>query len=247
MKFCGNTDIGKTRDNNEDDYCLLCNDRGDWLGVVCDGIGGCMAGEVASHIATKTMLELFRKMPEMKSDREVNEWLHQSLHAANRKIYLKGKTSRKMQGMGTTAVGFLITKVGTFIFNVGDSRLYACYEDGFIQMSEDHSLVMRLVKEGKITEEEAKVHPQRNTLLNALGVWKTFRIDVNKIDPNYQYLLVCSDGLHGYVDEEKIANIVQSQMLTLDQKVDVLLQSANDAGGYDNCTVILVDNTEVKA
>ena len=144
--------------------------------------------------------------------------------------------------MGTTCVGILITKIGSYIFNVGDSRIYADYSDGLIQMSEDHSVIAQLLREGKITIEQAKTHLQKNTLTNALGIWHLFRIDINKIQSNYKYVLVCSDGLHGYVEHKVIQNIVESEKYSLQDKVNSLILEARLAGGLDNCTVILFDN-----
>ena len=109
-------------------------------------------------------------------------------------------------------------------------------------MSEDHSVIAKLIKEGKIKPEEAKSHAQRNTLTNALGVWRVFRIDTNKIDSNYRYILICSDGLHGYVSYEEIQAIIDSSAYNLTDKVNALISRANQSGGYDNCTVILMEN-----
>ena len=113
-----------------------------------------------------------------------------------------------------------------------------------IQMSEDHSVIAQLMKEGKITSEEAKTHAQRNTLTNALGVWHVFRVDTNKIESNYKSLLICSDGLHGYVEHDKIFSVIQNKKLSVPKKVDTLISMAIDAGGYDNCTVIVIENEE---
>lgn len=240
MKVYANTDVGLTRKINEDDYCIAHNANGDWMAIVCDGIGGAKAGEVASHIAAMTVYEAFMKAPQFKKDRQVDNWIRETLNEANDYIFSKSQKNQNERGMGTTAVGVLVTSIGSFIFNVGDSRVYAYYEDGLIQMSEDHSVISQLLKEGKITAEEAKTHPKRNTLTNALGVWHVFRIDINKIDPDYQYLLVCSDGLHGYVNHSVIESIVTSN-ITLQEKVEALIARANQSGGYDNCSVILLE------
>ena len=146
------------------------------------------------------------------------------------------------RGMGTTAVGVIKAHIGTFIFNVGDSRIYADYNNELIQMSEDHSVIAQLLKEGKITLDGAKSHTQKNTLTNALGVWHVFRIDINKIENTYKYLLVSSDGLHGYVEKKVISDIVHDSSLSLQEKTETLIARANQSGGYDNCTVILMEN-----
>lgn len=242
MKVYANTDVGCTRKLNEDDFCVLQNQKDDLLAVVCDGIGGAAAGEVASSLAVSTFREEFLKVETFGKDQDVNAWIQNTLDLANERIYQKSMSNRKERGMGTTCVGALITQGNTYIFNVGDSRVYACYDDGLIQMSEDHSVIAQLMKEGKITREEAQNHAQRNTLTNALGVWHVFRVDTNKIEPGYSSLLICSDGLHGYVEHEKIYEVIANRKLSVEKKVDRLISMALQAGGYDNCTVILLEN-----
>ncbi len=244
MQVYGNTNLGLKRKLNEDDYCIAHNDNDEWMAIICDGIGGAQAGEVASHIAVMTMYEAFLKNPVFKKDRDVDSWIRENLNKANDFIYSKSQKNSNERGMGTTAVGVVISKIGTYIFNVGDSRIYALYEDGLIMMSEDHSVVWQLLKENKITLEEAKFHPQKNTLTNALGVWHVFRIDINKIDQSYKTLMLSSDGLHGYVDKSNIDSIVKDTSLSLEQRVNTLIARANQSGGYDNCTVILMENED---
>ena len=244
MQVYGNTNLGLKRKLNEDDYCIAHNNNDEWMGIICDGIGGAQAGEVASHIAVMTLYDAFLKNPTFKKDRDVDSWIRENLNQANDFIYSKSQKNANERGMGTTAVGVIVAKIGTYIFNVGDSRIYALYDDGLIMMSEDHSVVWQLLKENKITLEEAKIHPQKNTLTNALGVWHVFRIDINKIDQSYKILLLCSDGLHGYVDKESIYSIVKDSSLSLEQRVNTLIARANQSGGYDNCTVILMEKED---
>lgn len=244
MKIYANTDVGCKRQINEDDFCLLQNQQDDLLAVVCDGIGGAAAGEVASSLAIHTLRESFLQVDTFTSDAQVNEWIQSSLELANDRIYKKSMSNQKERGMGTTCVGCLITHGKTYVFNVGDSRLYAYYDDGLVQMTEDHSVIAQLIKEGKITKEEAKHHAQKNTLTNALGVWHVFRIDTNRIESNYKALLICSDGLHGYVGHDQIFCVIKDKKMETRQKVDTLLSLAVKAGGYDNCTVILLENED---
>lgn len=240
MKVCGNTDIGLTRSTNEDDFCIGRNQNGDWLAVVCDGIGGSKAGEVASHMAVDFIYQAFMRSPQLNKDWLVNRFVLEILNQANDAIYTKSMNTESQRGMGTTCVGVIITQKGTYIFNVGDSRLYAFYPDGFVQMSEDHSVIAQMLKEGKVSQEEAKSHAQRNTLTSALGVWKVFRMDFHKIESNFTYLLLCSDGLHGYIEESEIQSILASPIFSLQEKVNYLITKANQAGGMDNCTVVIM-------
>ncbi|MEY8379819.1 Stp1/IreP family PP2C-type Ser/Thr phosphatase [Ileibacterium valens] len=243
MKSFGLSDIGLSRQVNEDSFLITENPNGDLLVAVCDGIGGSAAGEVASNLAVTLLGDQFQEAEPFKKDYEVDEWLRLALNRANDQIFAKSMWSKKNRGMGTTAVGAVITSIGTYIFNVGDSRLYALYEDGLIQMSEDHSVIQSLINQQKITPEEAIHHKKRNTLTNALGVWRVFRIDVNKIKSDYRMLLICSDGLSGYVDDGKIESIL-SLRAPLEEKTQILIDLANKAGGHDNCTVILVDRND---
>lgn len=242
MKVFGNTDIGKIRKENEDDFCAFQNANGDWIAVVCDGIGGSAAGEVASHIAIRTIHDAFEKCPDLDRDYKVNDWIQLVLNKSNDAIYYKSQQSSKERGMGTTCVGVIIADGATYIFNVGDSRIYADYREGLIQMSEDHNVVTRLLRQGEISQEEAKTHKHRNTLTNALGVWHVFQIDIHRIESSYKYLLLCSDGLHGYVLQDVIQAIVEKDDMSLETKVHTLINRANLAGGYDNCTVVLLEN-----
>ncbi|MBB5183681.1 Stp1/IreP family PP2C-type Ser/Thr phosphatase [Catenisphaera adipataccumulans] len=244
IKAFGQTDIGCVRKENEDDFCVFSNAHEDWIAAVCDGIGGSAGGEVASKIAVRTLKEAFEKAPEFMKDSQVNDWIQSTLNKANDAIYYKGLHSDDEKGMGTTCVGAIITGDSTYIFNVGDSRIYADYTEGLVQMSEDHSVVARLLRSGQITPEEAKTHVQRNTLTNALGIWRVFQIDIHKIDPGYQYLLISSDGLHGYVAHDDIQAIVENQDLDVKTKTEALIARANNAGGYDNCTVIVLENVK---
>lgn len=244
MKVCGKTDKGRIREINEDDYCLCENRNGDWLAIVCDGIGGSAAGEVASHLAVKTVYDAFLKAGPFTKDYQVDEWIRTILHEANDAIYTRSMRHKKVRGMGTTAVGCIITENATYIFNVGDSRLYAFYADGMTQMTEDHSVIAQLVRENRITPDQARTHSQRNTLTNALGVWRVFRIDINKIEPDWTALLLCSDGLHGYVSVQEIEGVVSDWMLPAASKVQMLIDMANRAGGFDNITAILLERSD---
>lgn len=159
MKVFANTDVGLVRQLNEDDYCIAHNANDEWMAIVCDGIGGAKAGEVASHTAVMTMYEAFMKSPVFEKDRQVDNWIRENLNQANDFIYSKSLKNFNERGMGTTAVGVIKAHIGTFIFNVGDSRIYADYNNELIQMSEDHSVIAQLLKEGKITlDEQSLIH-----------------------------------------------------------------------------------------
>lgn len=243
MKYAACSDVGKNRRINEDNYAIHINPNQDLIAVVADGIGGSRAGEIASRFAVDVIRDQFEKAPAFTHDYQVNEFIQQALNAANDKIYNASASDEKYKGMGTTCVGLIITSLGTYIFNVGDSRVYARYEDGLIQMSEDHSLINRLIKEGRIEADAPNIREQKNKLTNALGIWKVFRIDVNKIHSDYQQMLLCSDGLSGYVHKDQILGVLNSSC-SVEDKAQHLVDLANAQGGLDNCTVVLLEHEE---
>lgn len=246
MEVYGSSDVGLMREINEDSYYYGTNARDEFCAAVFDGIGGSAAGEVASAMARRILKDQFLKAPKFEKDYEVDEWLRLVLSRANDAIFTKSMWSKKNRGMGTTAVGTLILDIGTYIFNAGDSRLYALYDDGLIQMSEDHSVIQNLINQRKITPEEALTHEKRNMLTNALGVWKFFKIDINKIKSDWKALLICSDGLSSYVKQEHLAKVMAADM-SAQKKVNFLIQMAEEAGGHDNCTVIVIQKEPADA
>ncbi len=245
MKAFGASDIGLKRKENQDSYVIAESEAGNLLAVVCDGIGGGLAGDVASHMAVAHMKERFLQKNTFVDDLDVKHWLKTTIQEANDLIFMQSTKSMTQKGMGTTCVGVLYTKHQTYIFNVGDSRIYGIYDQYFICLTEDHSFVQDLLKAGEITEEEAKTHPNRNMLTNALGIWDNVKIDINKIKDGYTYLLICSDGLHGYVKEEEIIRILHKKE-DIRNLVYELINASKNAGGYDNVSVILLHEDGVK-
>lgn len=246
VKYFGSSHVGLRRDDNQDCFCILENQYHSILGVVCDGIGGGNAGDVASKIAVDHMKERFEQALFCdKSDLDVKHWLHEVIQEANDLIFTQAARSQKQKGMGTTIVGVLVCSQATYIFNVGDSRTYGLYYDDFICLTEDHTYVADLLKRGEVSEEEAMTHPNRNVLINALGIWNRVRIDINKIKNEYSSILICSDGLHGYVHEDTICSVLQDTTRQIEEKVKTLIEASLDAGGYDNVSVILIEKDGV--
>lgn len=243
MQYFGRTHKGLIRKSNQDSILLLeQNER--LLAVVCDGIGGGNAGDVASHMAVEHVAACFKSMKSCNRDIEVKHWLEHTIQEANDMIFTQSLQNATQKGMGTTLVGVLLCGSSTYIFNVGDSRTYGLYADDFLCLTEDHSYVAGLLKRGEVSEEEAMNHPNRNVLTNALGIWDNVKVDINKIKNDYEALLVCSDGLHGYVSEDTIRYVVSAKAHTTKEKVDVLIQDALDAGGYDNVSVIIIEKDD---
>lgn len=243
VNYYGASDIGIVRTQNQDSILTTYNESGDFIAIVCDGVGGGNAGDVASDLATKVVREAFIRSESFGSDKAVKDWLFSTISNANDIIFRQSTRTMEQKGMGTTLVGILIANKSTYVFNVGDSRVYALYGSELICLTEDHNLAMELVKRGEVSEEDALHHPKRHMLTNALGIWNQAQIDIHKTKEGYEYLLICSDGLHGYVDEESIKKVLLKE-LNLHAKVDGLIHASKDAGGFDNVSVILIE--EVK-
>lgn len=237
MKFYGATDQGKVRQKNQDAFLL--KEKCNWVfSAVCDGIGGGKAGEVASTMTIDSLNEQIDQVSEFVNLAEAKSWVKAAVLEANRTVLMASIHEDAYAGMGTTLVLVVKGPLGTVCVNVGDSRIYGM-NNHLVQLSTDHSYVNDLVRLGKITDEQAKVHPFRNMLTNAIGITNSLSMDLFDVEA-YKQILLSSDGLHGYVEESKIEEVLKSDR-SIAQKVDLLIQLANDMGGYDNVTLILLE------
>lgn len=244
MKYFARSHEGLRRENNQDSVLVVENAHHALLAVVCDGIGGGNAGDLASQMAVAHLQQCFENVDiQALKDIEVKHWLMDVIMEANDIIFTRAACHEDTVGMGTTMVGVIYCNQTTYVFNVGDSRTYGLFEDDFLCLTEDHTYIAELLKRGDISEEEAKTHPNRNMLTNAVGVWDQVKVDISKIKDDYLSLLICSDGLHGYVEEDLIQHILRSRHST-QAKVDMLIQAALDAGGYDNVSVIVLEQED---
>ncbi len=222
------TDTGRQRRGNEDSSFARAP-----LFVVADGMGGAQAGEVASQIA----VEVFEQgLPDSGSP---EERLASRVQEANRRIYERSVTKHEQAGMGTTLTAALLDEDQLAIAHVGDSRAYL-FRDGALQrLTSDHSLVGELVRQGKLTEEQAEEHPQRSIITRALGPEPTVDVDTWTYPVRAgDVLLLCSDGLTSMIAEEHIGEVL-STAPDLRTAADRLIDDANAAGGRDNITVVL--------
>ncbi len=240
MKIAGRSDIGLVRANNQDNYLITKNNKGDILALVCDGIGGAKAGDVASLIATRNIGESFSQIDGFLDLSEGETWLKKVLNETNDLIYSTTATTDDYAGMGTTFVGALFINNEIIVANVGDSRAYVLEKDHLKQVTIDHSLVYELAASGKITVDEIENHPQRNVLTNALGVVGSLRVDTFIVAKG-EKLLLCTDGLSGYVKHADLFKIINNNEIQMDQTLEALITKANSVGGYDNVTIILAD------
>jgi len=248
LDIAGKTDPGKVRERNEDSIALA-PEYG--LVVVADGMGGHNSGEVASSLATETIMQFASKMlggarpivPEG-GDPDLSVRARQLrcfIENANTVIFEKSKAFPKNHGMGTTVVAILADEKNLTVAHVGDSRLYVLRSGMFERLTEDHSLVMDQVKHGLITEEQAEKSNLQNILTRALGTEEKVQVDVGEHPalPGDAFML-CSDGLTKMVTEDQMKEILSGPE-TPAEKVETLIRMSNEAGGVDNVTVAIVE------
>ena len=242
MKYAVRTDIGK-RAHNEDSYLLPPTGCETCLFAVADGMGGHAAGAVAS----KLLVDGLSGSPiQFEPGREI-EQLKGAIERVNLNVYETAEDDIALRGMGSTLVCALILGNQYIAANVGDSRLYHFDGESITRITTDHSLVEQLVLKGAITKKQARFHPQRNIITRAMGISPVVDVDLFERDwaPG-DMLLLCSDGLHGSVEEEDIAEVLQSD-LNLETKCELLTRRALNNGGTDNITIILIQNQEEDA
>ncbi len=220
------TDPGKRRRRNEDAYVVEPP-----LFAVADGMGGAQAGEIAARIAASVL----RESPG-------EEAVVELIKEANRRVYEAATDDEARSGMGTTITAALVEDGTVQIGHVGDSRAYRIRDGQLEQLTEDHSLVAELVRSGKLTPEEADVHPQRSVITRTVGTDPDVDVDTFSVDarPGDVFML-CSDGLTTMVADESIREIVQRHRANLDKAVRALVDAANEGGGEDNITIVLFE------
>lgn len=229
--------VGKIRANNQDSAYA-----GKYLFLVADGMGGHAGGDVASAIAVNRIAEVDREFP---SARDAEFALQTALLAANTLLAETVFEHNELTGMGTTVSGFLRVGNQIAIAHIGDSRIYLLRDGKFEQISADHTFVQRLVDSGRITPEEAAVHPRRSVLMRVLGdVDAAPEIDTTVLDtlPGDRWLL-CSDGLSSYVTDDKLHNVL-ANVPTAKEAAERLVKESLDQGAPDNVTVVIVDIDE---
>ncbi len=224
------TDIGQVREGNEDSYLVV-----EPLYAVADGMGGHRGGEVASSLALETVQGMF--------ERREGSLAHQ-VEQANRAVFDRSQNDRSVSGMGTTLTAALVDGNRVHLVHVGDSRAYLLRGGELTQLTEDHTLVHRMVMEGEISQEEAETHPHRSILTRALGVDQSVQVDEGDVEVlGGDRLLLCTDGLTGMVPEGQIREILLDAAEP-QEAVDRLVTVANRAGGIDNITAVILDFAE---
>ena len=240
MNYSCVSDIGLLREKNQDSYLAIENNYGDFLALVADGIGGGRAGEVASSEVVKYFNEQFKQSGPFDTTKNAIDYLEYHLNKINKQVYEMSLSNDDYAGMGTTVTGILITNKANISFNCGDSRVYGFLGKKYFKLTSDHTLVNQMIEKGQITYEESLNHPKRHYLVKAIGIFENIKCDIHKVKSMDTYL-ICSDGLHGYVSDDEICDIVSDNKLTLEQKVIDLKDLSLLKGGYDNVTIVLVE------
>lgn len=237
------TNVGAVREVNED-ALFISSKKNFPIFIVADGMGGHNAGEIASGIVVKVAKEFeddfFRKKLKIE-DVEIPKIINELFQEANIRIYNEAINEKKFAGMGTTASLILIDKKEYYIGHVGDSRIYAIDDNMAVsQLTKDHSVVAEMLRNGKITAEEAFNHPQKNLITRALGVEEKINVDIlNNSLENFKYFVLCSDGLSNLVRENEMIDIIQKSK-NVQIACENMIELANKNGGNDNITVVLI-------
>lgn len=240
MLLYGLTDCGMYRKQNEDYYTAAAwrHKDGFYLGVVCDGMGGAKGGALASRTATEAFVASMQE-----DGSGVERAMRHALRRANTAVYKKAyEGTERMDGMGTTLVAAVANEDTVCVLHVGDSRAYLLHNGTLFRLTEDHSYVMALVGEGKLSEAEAEKSPMRNIITRAVGVKDKVEGDIGAfIWSEGDRLLLCTDGLSGAVKESEIWDIL-SEDKDISQAAHELVSAAEFGGSEDNITVLLIEN-----
>ena len=242
MEFVTKTDVGLRRSNNEDSYFAKKYSDEISLYVVADGLGGYEGGEIASRLLTIKMSRYFEEHlnDDLKDESIVSDILLTALDKINGEIYKMEKSSPKYNGMGTTIVLVAVIYNKVYYLSVGDSRLYYISNDrnSIKQITEDDTYVNTLLKTNAIEQKDVENHPQKHVLTKAIGVFKDIKTELHVLNETSGYLLLCTDGLTNMLDNEAILQVLQ--MKKFENTADEYIKKANENGGVDNTTVVVI-------
>jgi len=248
----GRTDVGRRRKINEDSFLVSPETS---LYAVCDGMGGHNAGEVASRMAVETISAFIQRSAvekeitwpwglDAKLSCDANR-LKTAIRLANARVFQAADNREELTGMGTTVVTALVSGDTMTIGSAGDSRCYLVRKGELKQLTRDDSWVSAALGEGILNSDDVERHPLRNVITKAVGARDAIDLDVleHDLQPG-DLVMLCSDGLHGMVNDQEIARILQSSSASLEEASARLVEAANEAGGRDNVTVVLLRRTE---
>ena len=236
----GLTDKGIVRRENQDSCAYeIIEEEGMAWGVVCDGMGGAKAGDIASKMAVETFCGHLEQLKDLEGPPPAADLLLAAAEDANRVVYLKAETDADCVGMGTTLVGMILQGDTLWVVNVGDSRAYHITQEGIRRITRDHSVVEDLVAKGDLTPEQARRHPQKNLITRALGTSRKVKADLfQETAAEGDWLLLCSDGLINEVTDQEIYQEIQAGGIP-QEVCQRLVTRTLDSGAPDNVTVVL--------
>ncbi len=236
------TDPGKVRSHNEDSVNIIRNLNDEILLVVADGMGGHKAGEVASSLAVNELSKRFSELSSIGTKEEAVVWLKEIIDEINIKILRYAEEHVDATGLGTTCVCSILTKDFLLFGNIGDSSGYVFKKGKLYKVTKDHTLVNILLESGEITESDAKMHPQKNVLMKALGAAEVIEMDIFEVVMNDEEdkvdgIFLCSDGLTNMLTNEQMEKILNDKDLDIEEQVGKMIMKANMRGGSDNITI----------
>ena len=241
MKSFYLTDAGRVRTHNEDSVTILKNNSNEYLLVVADGMGGHRKGEVASSIALTHLGKRFTEIASIGTKLDAVNWLNDNASEINKSILDYAKDNEDSVGMGSTLVVAILTNDFLIFGNIGDSSGYVLKNGKLHKVTKDHTLVNLLVQAGNLTEEEAKYHPKKNVLMRALGANEKCEIDIFDVDINNDGVMLCSDGLTSLLTDEQIEKVLTDEELSIEAKVQKLINKCNARGGNDNISIAYLE------
>ncbi len=236
---CGMTDVGRVREHNEDAFHISQDGR---LLIVADGMGGHAAGEVARALAIQAVVDFFTNVDgslRQSSDMPMDHLLRRAFELAQDRVCGEAEGREELRGMGTTLIAACIVGGKVYTCHVGDVRCYVHSASGLKQLTEDHSVVGELVRAGRLSPDQARVHPDKNQILQAIGVPQGITSDTNTSDlESRDVVLLCSDGLWEAISDAGIDTVLRHGT-SIREKTETLIRLANEAGGRDNITAVL--------
>jgi len=241
MELWGISDSGKVRTHNQDVYKMFFDeDKNTAILVVCDGMGGANAGDIASEIAANAFMDhMSKNVYEIGTQRSIAPIITDAVHAANTAVFDRSLYDAEFSGMGTTITAAVSTVKGEVVASIGDSRMYHITDSEISQITTDHSVVQEMIERGEITRSDARKHPSKNLITRALGtnIYEPPDIFFLNLDIG-EYILLCSDGLSNVVNDDEILHELQ-QNKTVRESCEVLVNLALERGAPDNVTAVI--------
>lgn len=241
LKIFSKSDIGKKRTTNQDSFAHKVLSENMAWSIVCDGMGGLDAGELASSKAVNSIAKFFQNhLSESSGKEDIKKYMFEAARLANEEIYGSSRENSELGKMGTTLVMCVVRDGFAGVAYLGDSRAYLVTDESISQVSVDHSVVQQMLEVGEITPEQAKNHPQKNIITRALGIDATISLDYKEIHiPPKGNMLLCTDGLTSYLDSIDILDIFKNN--SSETAAEKLIEESNYRGGKDNITVSIIE------